>query len=56
MAVPYRDYWFYVEDIDQDSKATFSLLMELSRLELITRPGSGPVFTLPVSGDGVGLL
>src|SRR5262245_5316565 len=50
VAVPYRDYWFYIEDTDQDSKATFSLLMELSRLELGGKGGSAPVLTLPVSG------
>jgi len=50
VAVPYRGYWFYVEDSDQDTKATFSLLMELSRLELAGKLGSSPVLTLPVSG------
>jgi hypothetical protein len=50
VAVPYRGYWFYVEDTDQESKSTFSLLMELSRLELVGKAGSGPVLTLPVSG------
>ena len=50
VAVPYRGYWFYVEDTDQDTKATFSLLMELSRLELAGKPGASPVFTLPISG------
>ena len=48
VAVPYRGYWFYVDDTDQDTKATFSLLMELSRLELTGKAGPGPVLTLPL--------
>ena len=50
VAVLYKGYWFYIEDADQDTKATFSLLMELSRLELAGKTGPGPVLTLPVSG------
>ena len=50
VAVPYRGYWFYVEDTDQDTKATFSFLMELSRLQLAGKPGERPVLTLPISG------
>ena len=50
VAVPYQGYWFYIDRTDQDTKATFSLLMELSRLELIGKTGVGPVLTLPVSG------
>jgi hypothetical protein len=50
VAVPYKGYWFYIDEADQDTKATFSLLMELSRLELAGKPGPGPVLTLPVSG------
>jgi hypothetical protein len=48
VAVPYKGYWFYIDDTDQDTKATFSLLMELARLELIGKTGPGPVLTLPV--------
>ena len=48
VAVPYRGYWFYVDDTDQDTKSTFSLLMELSRLELTGKAGPGPVLTLPL--------
>jgi len=50
VAVPYKGYWFYIDQTDQDSKSTFSLLMELSRLELTGKQGSGPVLTLPLSG------
>jgi hypothetical protein len=35
---------------DRDTKATFSLLMELARLELSGKIGPGPVLTLPVGG------
>ena len=50
VAVAYKGYWFYVDETDQDTKATFSLLMELSRMELTGKAGSGPVLTLPLSG------
>ena len=50
VATQYGGYWFYIEKSDQDTKSTFSLLMELSRLELAGKPGPGPVLTLPVSG------
>ncbi|HZZ91568.1 MAG TPA: hypothetical protein VFE23_03345 [Usitatibacter sp.] len=50
VAVRYHGYWFYIDAADQDTKSTFSLLMELSRLELAGKPGPGPVLTLPVSG------
>jgi hypothetical protein len=48
VAVPYKGYWFYIDETDQDTKATFSLLMELSRLELTGKAGPGPVLTLPL--------
>lgn len=50
VATRYRGYWFYIEESDQDTKSTFSLLMELSRLELAGKAGPGPVLTLPVGG------
>jgi len=51
VAVPYKGYWFYIDETDQDTKSTFSLLIELSRLELTTgKAGPGPILTLPVSG------
>jgi hypothetical protein len=48
VAVNYRGHWFYVDETDQDTKATFSLLVELSRLELTGKTGPGPQLTLPV--------
>jgi hypothetical protein len=50
VAVRYMDYWFYIDEADQVTKSTFSLLMELSRLQLGSKTGGGPVLTLPVSG------
>ena len=38
VAVPYKGYWFYIDDRGQDTKATFSLLMELFRLQSTARP------------------
>ncbi|MBC7697007.1 MAG: hypothetical protein H7Z70_01425 [Bacteroidia bacterium] len=48
VAVQYKGCWFYIDDTDQATKSTFSLLMELSRLELISKSDSGPILTLPV--------
>jgi len=50
VAVPYKGYWFYIASTDHDTKATFSLLMELSRLELSGKGGPAPVLTLPITG------
>jgi hypothetical protein len=49
VAVPYQGYWFYIDESDLDTKATFSLLMELARLEL-SATGSQPLLTLPLGG------
>jgi len=48
-AVSYQGYWFYIDEADHESKATFSLLMELTRLDLQAKPGDRPVLTLPIS-------
>jgi hypothetical protein len=49
VAVKYRGYWYYIDDKDQQSKATFALVLQLTRLDfgrpLSLRPG--PVLTLP---------
>jgi hypothetical protein len=48
-AVKYRGYWYYIDDRDQQSKATFALMLELNRLDF-GRPlslRSGPLLTLP---------
>ena len=49
VAVQYKDYWFYIDETDQQTKSTFSLLMELARLELAGKNGgAAPLLTLPV--------
>jgi len=49
LAVEYRGYWYYLDDRDLASKATFLLVLELSRLDF-SHPIAGtskPVLTLP---------
>lgn len=50
VAIQYKDYWFYIDDRDRNSKATFCLLLEVSRLELNTPENTGPMLTLPLGG------
>lgn len=51
VAVCYKGYWFYIDERDRDTKATFALLVELSRLQLSTdKGGSAPILTLPIGG------
>ena len=48
-AVRYRNYWFYIEDTDVESKTTISLFRELTRLQKVgAAEGQLPVLTLPV--------
>jgi hypothetical protein len=49
-AVQYKGYWFYIDESDRDTKATFALLIEVSRLELGAKTGSTPILTLPLGG------
>jgi hypothetical protein len=48
VAVPYRGWWFYLADNDQNSKITFNLLNILFQLQATTASGKSPVLTLPV--------
>jgi hypothetical protein len=50
VAVKYRDHWYYIDDRDLASKATFLLLLKMSRIDFARRPPgpSGPTLTLPV--------
>ncbi len=50
VAIRYRDHWFYIDRADHDSLSTFSLVMELARLELSGRVAPGPTLTLPLTG------
>ncbi len=48
VAVPYRGYWFSIDDSDHRSKAAFALMLQLSRLDLDRQRPGGPALTLPV--------
>jgi hypothetical protein len=48
LAVKHRDYWYYIDDRDQASKATLSLVLQLSRLDFRDQKSTGPILTLPV--------
>lgn len=50
VAVKYRDYWFYIDDRDAATKSTFSLLLTMTRVNLLGSRKGGPVLTLPVAG------
>jgi uncharacterized protein with von Willebrand factor type A (vWA) domain len=49
VAIRYRDYWFYIDERDADTKSTFALLLELSRLEVKSTSKQSPLLTLPLS-------
>jgi hypothetical protein len=48
-AVKYHGYWFYIDDRDQESKATFTLMLQLVRLDIGGKRLGGPLLTLPLS-------
>ena len=48
--VHYRDAWFYIDDSDLSSKATFNLLEQLFQLQAGEAGGRAPLLTLPVGG------
>ncbi len=50
VAIQYHNHWFYIDETDHATKSTFSLLMELARLELSGKTGQGPLLTLPIGG------
>jgi hypothetical protein len=48
VAVHYRGYWYYIDDRDSASKATFTFVEQLSRLDFARqRLVNAPVLTLP---------
>ena len=47
VSVPYRDYWFYIDDRDLPSKRAFSFLMFVFTLVETGGKGGGPVVTIP---------
>ncbi len=50
VAVTYEGSCFFIEPTDHDSKATFALLMELSRLEMPSESRRAPMLTIPLGG------
>ena len=48
--VRYRNAWFYIDDRDLASKATFNLLDQLFQLQAGEGGGQAPLLTLPVGG------
>ncbi|MCY2985155.1 MAG: hypothetical protein NTY15_16140 [Planctomycetota bacterium] len=48
IAVQYKGYWYYIDERDRDSKSTFALLIEVSRLELESTKSKAPLLTLPL--------
>jgi hypothetical protein len=48
IAVPYRGYWFWIDDSDNASKSVLALMLHLSRLDLARQRPGGPALTLPV--------
>jgi hypothetical protein len=47
-SVQYRGYWYYIDDRDATSKATFNMFNELFRLQRIGAAEGQPVLTLPL--------
>jgi hypothetical protein len=52
VAVFYEGYWYYIDKRDRDTKATFALLLEVSRLELQSSESNAPLLTLPLGRYG----
>jgi hypothetical protein len=52
VAVRYDDHWYYIDQTDRDTKATFALLLEVSRLELQSSEANAPLLTIPLGRYG----
>lgn len=48
VAVHHKGYWYYIDERDRETKATFALLLEVSRLELKSTESKAPILTLPL--------
>lgn len=48
VVVRYRDHWFYIDDRDGTSKATFALMSVMVRINPLSPRKGGPALTLPV--------
>ncbi len=49
LKVQYRGYWFYIDDTDADSKATFGLLQLLFSLQSTSGQERMPLLTIPTN-------
>jgi len=47
VAVPYRDYWFWIDDLDLQSKRSFAFMMLLFTLSDSGAKESLPLLTIP---------
>lgn len=47
LEVHYRDYWFYIDDTDIESKSTYTLLAQLFSLQSASGSMQAPVLTIP---------
>jgi hypothetical protein len=48
LRIKYRGHWFYIEDNDLQSRASFALVTALFAVTGGTVPGANPILTLPV--------
>lgn len=48
LAVPYRGYWFYIDDSDVNSKRTFVLLQQIYNLQAKQQEKESPLLTIPL--------
>ncbi|NGX51154.1 MAG: hypothetical protein K1060chlam2_01012 [Chlamydiae bacterium] len=48
LAVPYRGYWFYIDDSDVNSKRTFVLLQQIFNLQSKQQMKDSPILTIPL--------
>ncbi|MCB1116093.1 MAG: hypothetical protein KDK71_06445 [Chlamydiia bacterium] len=48
LAVPYRGYWFYIDDSDVSTKRTFVLLQQIYNLQAKQQEKEGPILTIPL--------
>ena len=49
--ISYRDTWFYIDDVDLESKSTFQLLMQIYSLQSGSIKSSDPILTIGVGGN-----
>ncbi len=50
VSIPYKGYWYYIDDRDLNSQSTFTLLVELFGIEVRAGGGGGFLYTLNVGG------